>query len=82
MGTLAKGINTIVHAKDLPVPDALPLTTMGLAQVDYSSEPIASNLYNTFVERISANWLKEYWQHKGQFQTSFTLEWIDQSIIK
>ena len=64
MDALAKGINQLSHNKDLPIPDALPLSQIGLTQVDYKMDPIVSNLRDTLVEKISGDRLKQYWKNE------------------
>ena len=82
MDALVRGINQLSHYKDLPIPDALPLSQTGLTQVDYKMDPIVSNLRDTLVEKISGDRLKKYWKRRGRFKISFAPDWIDWKVMK
>ena len=81
MDTLAKEINTYSLINDSPVPDAPPISSYGITQVDHKDEPIVSALTQTLVQRVSGDRLKAYWKKKGRYKESFLDTWIDWTVM-
>ena len=82
MDELAKAIleDTIKHNQD--VPDALPISTDGLIQVDYEDTPITLNLASTLRYHIGKRRLLDWWSFKHRFEQGVSYEDIDWEVMK
>ena len=81
MDKLAKEIlqEAVVLGDDIP--DALPLTTTGLPQVDYQDIPICSSLASTIRSLISEDRAIAWWRYKGRFREGVQYKDVDWAVM-
>ena len=81
MDALAKEILSTVLSQDEDVPDALPLSGIGLVQVDYGDIPITSSLSSSLRKFIGQDRILDWWQKKRRFNTLTWQRDIDWTVV-
>ena len=82
MDQLAKDIMVAALQDGDDIPDALPLVSPGITQVDYKDIPICSHLASTLRELISQDRALEWWKYKGRFRTGVTYKDIHWKVME
>ena len=82
MDTLANEILQTVSRHDLNVPDALPLTSAGIIQVDYGDIPITSSLAKTLRYYVARDRILDWWRYKNRFSAGLDMKDIDWIVLK
>ena len=82
MDRLAKEIRHAVITEDVDIPDALPMSSDGLIQVDYEDIPITSSLASTLQFFVGRDRILKWWKAKKRFRPDTTAEDIDWEILR
>ena len=81
MDTLAKEILQEAVDSGDDVPDALPVMSTGLPQVDYQDIPIGSSLASTIRSLISEDRAIAWWRYKGRFREGVQYKDVDWAVM-
>ena len=81
MDTLAKEILEKAVISDQEVPDAIPLVSPGITQVDYQEIPICSSLASTLRSLISEDRAIAWWRYKGRFREGVLYNDVDWKVL-
>ena len=81
MDVLAKEILEAAIRSKEDVPDALPLTKVGIPQVDYQDIPISSSLAGTLRSLMSEDRAIAWWRYKGRFREGVQYGDVDWKVL-
>ena len=82
MDALAKAILSDAILMNQNIPDAIPVTTDGIIQVDYKDMPITSNLASTIRYQIGKNRIVKWWRFKQRIKPDVSNEDIDWEVMQ
>ena len=82
MDALAKAILSDAIMQNQNIPDAIPVTTDEIIQVDYKEMPISSNLASTIRYHIGKNRILEWWRFKKRIKPDVSNEDIDWEVMQ